>query len=148
MNIEERIAQANQGREFWLRLVKEQGINNICQVVLLPEKGKVYWESALKYLPDFLKKRHAKRGIVLTCQKELPKKYHETDDNIAFVVCKPEELQALIQFYCLYEFAPNLVIASLEEPAGRLGYGMIGHKNCSLEEVFTGVVYGLVDEEA
>lgn len=59
--------------------------------------------------------------------------------------CKKEDIKALIQFYCLYEFASNIIIASLEEPAGRMGIGMVGKKGLSSEEIFKGIVYSLVD---
>lgn len=146
--MDERIELAREGRLFWLGLIERYQIDNAFQVILLPDQGQIYWKPALKYLPKYLKKKHAKRGIVLTSQKELVQTQSKRNHDIVFALCKSEELLQLMQFYCLYEFTSNFVIASLEEPAGRMGTGMIGQKGLSLEEVFAGVVYGLVDEEA
>ena len=66
--------------------------------------------------------------------------------DIADVVSlSQEQIEMLIQFYQLYEFAPNIVIASLKCPAGRMGEKLIGKKGLTADEVVRGIVYSLVD---
>jgi len=143
--LENRIEAAKEGRKKWLSLVEQYKIDNSRYVILLPGTERMYNAPALSYLAKFLGRRGIKRAFVFSfdpwvmVQKE---KYC----NIADIVfCGEKDMKNLIQFYCLYEFAPNIAIASLEEPPGRLGKGLIGKKGLSPEEVFAGIVYSIVE---
>lgn len=141
--MKKRIESAKLGRVLWLSLVEKYQINQFVYVIILPDIKKVYNAPALSFLPQFMKKRGAKKAIVLTFDEWVLEQ--QVDENILLVAFEKDKLEALIQFYCLYEFTSNIVIASLEQPAGRLGYGMIEKKGLTSEEIFAGIVYGLVD---
>jgi len=141
MGIEKRVVKAKYGRKFWLSLVEKFRIDQSVYVVVLPDKKKDNNSLAMSLLLEFLGRKGTEKTIVLFCDEwELEQQIVK---NISFMKCKEEEIDGLIQFYCLYEFTTNLVIASLEQPAGRLGLGMIGKKGLEKDEIFAGVVYGL-----
>lgn len=144
--MEKEVELARSGRKYWLNIVESYHINSDCQVVIIPENDIETRMIAIKYLPQFLKKKYAKRGIVLVWDDTFLNEKIQVDDSIEIKICKKNDLEAIIQFYCLYEFASNLVIASLRQPAGRMGLGIVGHKGLSYEEVFAGVVYGIMEE--
>ncbi len=144
--MEERIELAREGRKIWLNMVHTYHIDADCQVVIIPENDIETQKIALKYLPQFLKKKYAKRAIVLLWEEKHYQTEEWIDDSIEIKICKKEDIDAIIQFYCLYEFASNLVIASLKQPSGRMGLGIVGHKGLKFEEVFAGVVYGIMED--
>lgn len=142
MEIEKRLEKAKLGRKFWLSLVEKWKMDQSVYVVVLPGKEKNSHSLAMSFLLEFLKKKGAKKTVVLCCGEWELKRWMRTA-NISFMKCSEEEIEELIQFYCLYEFTTNLVIASLERPAGRLGVGMVGKNGLRKDEIFAGVVYGL-----
>lgn len=141
--MDNRIASAKQGRELWLSLVEQYNIGAGDYVILLPHDDKEINELALRYLDAFLEKRFSKRAIVLSYDSWVRENMETYTDKAQFVEFDRNKTKQLMQFYCLYEFAANLIIASLEYPAGRLGTQLIGHKGLSQEEVFKAVVYRL-----
>lgn len=142
----ERISTAKKGRELWLSLVEQYQIENSHYVIVLPSCGAIYNEPAIQELPRFLKKRGIKKAFVLTSDDNvLNRKIAYDEIEVVFVEMLMSDLKALVQFYNLYEFSPNVIIGSLEEPSGRMGKQLIGKKNLSSEEVFAGIVYSLVD---
>lgn len=144
--MEKRIALASRGRELWLNMVENYHIDSNCQVVIIPENDIETQQTAIKYLPRFLQKMYAKRGIVLTWDGAFLNEPKQMADSIEIKVCPKNDIDAIIQFYCLYEFASNLVIASLKQPTGRMGFGIVAHKGLKFEEVFAGVVYGITED--
>lgn len=185
MELAERIGMAEAGRAFWLELKEEYQMDAYCQVIAIPETDPTVRDIAMKYLPEFLRRKSAKQGVVLICEENHAGAFADTaardsvsrdmmqktdasedevsEDNSSKVTCKVKkskgeavavrvrnctrrEMDALLQFYCLYEFASNLTIASLNVPPGRIGLGMAGHKRFTYEEVFAGVVYGILKE--
>lgn len=141
--MEERIELARRGRELWLSLVEEFHIDNSMQVILLPDTKREHNVPAVKYLNKFLEKKYAKKAIVLTHDEWVLGCSDDVEDNIDIIYFSREDAQALIQFYCLYEFATNFVIASLVEPCGRLGNGLLNKGDITPEEIFLATVYGL-----
>lgn len=145
--LEERIEAAKRGRKCWLEFIEKYDITAKQYVILLPDDNKDYNRPALKYLPEFLEKRGITTAYVLTWDKWTLETGKELSEGITMVKCNKQEIQDIIQLYCLYEFAPNIIIASLDQPSGRKGNGIIGKKNLENDEVFAGIVYSLVEEE-
>lgn len=141
----EREELAKRGRKIWLSFVQEHNISNAEYVIIMPTDNRGYNESALLYLKRFLDKRGVKKAWILTYDPWVMEQQEEYCNYAQFVQWDKEDIQAVIQLYCLYEFSPNIVIASLEQPAGRMGEGIVGKKSLSLQEVFAGIVYSLVD---
>lgn len=143
--MEQRVMLARKGREVWLSLTEKYNINNMKYVIILPDSKRQYNEPALVYLKAFLDKRGVKQALVLTYDKWALSMKEKYQKFAQIEQCPENDIKAILQFYCLYEFAPNIVIASLEEPSGRMGTGIIGKKGLSAEEVFKGIVYSLID---
>lgn len=144
--LEDRITIAKRGRELWLKIVEQYDIKSSNYVVILPSTEALYNEPAITELPRFLRKRGIKKAFVLTSDDKVLAKQISADDVEIILVQKDMfELKSLVQFYNLYEYAPNVIIASLEEPSGRMGKQLIGKKNLTSDEVFAGIVYSLVD---
>lgn len=145
IGFEGRIKKAKQGREFWLKLVDKYHIDNTVYVILMPHKGEKYNRPVIKYLGEFLKKRGISRALLLTRDEWVSENKGLYKDIADAVSLSQEQIETLIQFYQLYEFAPNIVIASLKYPAGRMGEKLIGKKGLTADEVVRGIVYSLVD---
>ncbi|MBE5946733.1 MAG: hypothetical protein E7259_07330 [Lachnospiraceae bacterium] len=139
--------KAQKGRLLWLELVEKYNIDDATFVVLLPDTNRRDNECAMKYTDAFLTQKYAKKALVLSHDEWVRNEGMKLTGNAEYVEFDRESAKALMQFYCLYEFAPNLVIASLTEPSGRLGEKLVGHKEPALsyEEVFKAVVYRLWD---
>ena len=144
--MEYRFLQAKNGRAYWMDFVKKYNIDNTKYVLILPGRQRIYNETAIKKIPEFLKKRGIKKAYVLTYDPYVIAQGEKVSEQMMIVETSEDEIRNLIQFYCLYEFAPNVLIGSLQEPSGRKGNSLIGKKGLTAEEVFAGVVYSLVDE--
>lgn len=144
--LEDRITIAKRGRELWLKIVEHYDIKSSNYVVILPSTEALYNEPAITELPRFLRKRGIKKAFVFTSDEDvLARQISAEDVEILLIKQEASELKALVQLYNLYEYAPNVIIASLEEPSGRMGKQLIGKKNLTSDEVFAGIVYSLVD---
>jgi len=144
-DMEERLVLAKKGREIWLSLVEKYNIDNTIYVIILPDTSRQYNEPALVYLEAFLKKRGVKKALVLSYDTWVLGMKEKYKEFARIEQCPEDNIKALLQFYCLYEFAQNIVIGSLKEPSGRMGDYLIGKKGLSAEEVFKGIVYSIVD---
>ena len=60
--------------------------------------------------------------------------------------CTEQEAGNLMRFYCMYQFTPNLLIASLEKPDGRRGINLAGKEWISRQEILDMVVFGIEKE--
>lgn len=143
-SVEERISKAYKGRKVWLSLIEKFKTDQQGYVVILPSLNKTESFFALKYLPLFIERKNVRQCIVLVYDDSIIVQEEKLGKNISIEKMKKEDIDNLMQFYCLYEFSSNIVIASLEYPSGRMGKGMAGKKGITDEEVFAGIVYGLV----
>jgi len=144
MEIDERIEKARSGRKIWLSLVEEYQINQSVYVIVIPDGKREFNTFAMSSISTFLERKRAVKAVVLSNDEWVLQQQEQIKDNISLVKYEKKQIDALIQFYCLYEFATNLIVASLKQPAGRLGIGMIGKKGLKNGEIFAGVVYGLL----
>ena len=53
-----------QGRNIWRRLKIKYRINYDCVVIILTEQDEEWNKTALKYLPDYMKRKSAKKALV------------------------------------------------------------------------------------
>ena len=110
-------------------------------VVLFPSTDEEVNEISLKYTRKLAENKE--KIIVLTHDKQIISRAAEFEENISVVEYSREEAEDLMRFYCLYQFTDKLIIASVTEPEGRKGSGLIGHKGISLEEVIAVGVFGM-----
>lgn len=148
--LEKRRQQAQHGRDLWLSFVKQDELENGTYALLLPPDTPEYHEPALKHLPEYLKRRNAKGAVVLDVwekededekqeRERFLRTYSPLIQRVGFI--SREDYEALLRFYCLYEFTDRLLIASLEEPDGRLGKNMIGKKDLTIEDLIRVTLY-------
>lgn len=143
MDMKERLCKAKRGREVWLSLCDSYNISGSSYVLIFPDRDFGYNEQALGHLQEFIEKKGiseifllADDGWLAACEVKLPA-------EAKVVRLESEKIDEILQFYCLYDFAPNLIVASLEKPSGRLGRGLIGKRGISAEEVFVKEIYGM-----
>lgn len=53
-----------QGRNIWRRLKIKYRIDCDCVVIILTEQDEEWNKTALKYLPDYMKRKSAKKALV------------------------------------------------------------------------------------
>lgn len=143
--LEKRKKQALEGRELWLSLSEEYQLDAGKYVLVLPPDTTEYHEPALAHLEEFLKRKQAEHAVVLfventgAMKKEKIREYSPYIRDVKGI--SRDDYENLVRFYCLYEFTDHLIIASLEEPDGRLGKNMIGKKGLTVDELINVTLY-------
>jgi hypothetical protein len=141
-----KIDEAIRGRQFWQELLSKYQIKKHDYVILLPSDDKNYNYYTLLYLERFLNKKNAGRAVVLSVTKywaDLAKDFTPLISDS--ILINSYEADCLLSFYCLYEFSDHLIIGSLKEPEGRLGEGILGKHNLTVEDVIKVTLYDIVD---
>ncbi|MDD3413809.1 MAG: hypothetical protein PHY47_07390 [Lachnospiraceae bacterium] len=143
--INKKIDKANVGREVWKKLTSDFGIDHRTYCIVLSSQNNEYDEMAIRYIDKLIEKKNGKKAYFLTCRdiKAFIQKYQSKAE---FIILSKEDIHDIIQFYQLYEFSPNFIIASLEEPDGRKGVNLCGINGLTLEEIFKTEIYDLADE--
>lgn len=137
MDYEDRIKLADSGCKLWLKLTSEYGITKSDYVVIVPEDDPKINELTVRYLDEFMTKRNINRVFIMGGDDAMG------SDEIQVITLTEEELNSIVQLYELYEFAANVIFASLDIPSGRLGRGLLTKDNVELDDIFKSVVYGI-----
>lgn len=146
--LEEKIEKAAEGRRLWLSLVERYNAGDRDYFILMPSAKQEYNHSALVYLDRFIESRKAEKVYVLAYDKYVFENGRKLSEKATeFVEFSRQEAEALMQFYCMYQFTDKLIIASLDEPDGRNAYNLVGRKGITIEDVMAVGVYGLRKEE-
>ena len=128
---------------IWHRLVKRYHLGRT-RVILLPSQNLRYNYAALRYVDQMLERHNYNNAIFLTVDPVVKKTAELFSKNILAVEpISRKKAERLMQFYCLYEFDPRFVVASLEEPNGRNAVGLIGKNGITVEELIAIGVYQL-----
>lgn len=140
------ILQAYKGRLFWKNIVRKYNINENKYVIILPKIRTKENYYALLFLEQFLKEKKAESAIIITIDNSIKEmvKYFTHKVEAVYVV-NNNKLNQLIKFYCLYKFTDRLIIASLKEPYGQNGSGLINKKGLKYKDVFGKIVYNISD---
>lgn len=129
---------------LWRKIIRRKGVSDKTLVLLLPSCEKEINYLALLYLDDVLKKRKYKNAVILTYDKAVEKGAMLFSSRILEVLSfSRKKAEALMQFYCLYDFDKRFLVASLEEPNGRNASKLVGKRETTKEEVFVIGVYRL-----
>lgn len=133
---------AIKGFQIWHALLQTNQIKAYDLIFLLPSKVHQYNYCALALLDSFLNRKQRHKVFLLTYDEAVKESaFLFTDKNLEVIWFPREQAEALMKFYCLYEFTDQLIIASLEEPTGRLGKGFLKRPGMTLMELFALVVY-------
>lgn len=133
---------AYQGLWQWHLINRIKGFGQRTMVVLLPGTDRETNYLALLYLDQMLENRNYENAVILTHDEGVIRSGHLFSERILEIKrfdCRKAE--HLMQLYCLYEFAPNFICASIDEPYGRNGDRLIGKRGTTKEEIFVIGVY-------
>lgn len=139
MTLDERIENARKGRAYWIDLIENYKVKDNDYVVLMPHEDGRYSKWVIKYLSRFIEKKNISKAILLTRDKKIVNK---KINNLTISEISEEDSQNLLQFYCLYQFTTNLLIASLDVPAFRIGKGYL-NMGKTLEYAFKTLIFDL-----
>ncbi len=127
----------------WHRVVRKYHIGATA-VVLMPGTNRQYNRSALLFLDQMLKQRKYDNAVILTVDKVVAACAELFSENIRAVeYISRRRAEQLMQFYCLYEFDPRFIVASLDEPDGRNAGRLVGLRGTTVDELMALGVYKL-----
>lgn len=127
---------------LWRKIIRKKGVNGKTIVLLLPSCDNEINYLALLYLDELLKRRKYKNAVILTHDRTVEKSAMLFSDNILEVLSfSRKKAEALMQFYCLYDFDKRFIVASLDEPNGRNASKLVGKRGTTKEEVLIIGVY-------
>ena len=142
--IQKELKKACEGREYWLWLMETYHLENGKYVILIPSPCTRDAYLSLLFLENFIKEKGIKSVIILSTDVIIKNVAFLFSDKIEDVIIIDEKIkEAILKFYCLYEFSNRFVIASLTQPKGRKGIGLLQTKKFCYAEIFAVVVYGL-----
>ena len=141
------LLRAYRGWWNWFLICRTKGFGNTA-VILLPGEDKEISYLSLLYLDQMLENRKHDNAIILTHDQVVITAAPLFSDRILKVKhFSRKKAEALMQFYCLYEFNKKFICASLDEPHGRNGSVLIGKRGTTKEEIFVIGVYRLYPVE-
>ena len=108
--------EAWKGRAIWQSLKNEYNIDYDKIVLVMPEKDEAWNSCALKYLPDFMKRKNAKGAIVCISDAGQGNFSDIFAENIKVHKMSPTEIARLFRYYCMYKFFDNIVFLYLDKP--------------------------------
>jgi len=135
------LLESYRGWWIWHRLVKRYYLGRT-RVILLPSCNTAYNYAALRYVDQMLSLHHYDDAIFLSVDPVISKAAGLFSKNILAVeTIARKQAERLMQYYCLYDFDPRFVVASLDEPNGRNAVGLIGRNGTTVEELVAIGVY-------
>jgi len=141
-----KLKEAQQGRDFWLNLKKTYQFGENDYILLMPSQKREYNDTALLYLKQFYNTVKANKIFILTFDPITKQKIEMDFSDIARLVnITREQAEHLMTYYCLTMFTDKLIVISLEEPEGRHGMELIGKNGLTIDEIVAIGIYGLRD---
>lgn len=141
MQLYKNLVKAYIGWWHWFWICRTKGFGDTA-VVLIPGEDREISYYALLYLDQMLDKRKYKNAIILTHDQVVIKAASLFSERIIKAkYFSRKKAEALMQFYCLYEFNKKFICASIDEPNGRNGASILGKRGTTKEELFVVGVY-------
>lgn len=135
------LLRAYYGWWCWFWVCRTKGFGNTA-VVLIPGEDKEISYLSLLYLDQMLNARKHDNAIILTRDSLIMKTASMFSGRILKTqFFNRKKAEALMQFYCLYEFNKKFICASIDEPYGRNGSTLIGKRGTTKEEIFVIGIY-------
>lgn len=142
--LQNNLNKAGKGRDFWIRIMETQGGAEGLYVILIPDGDIRDAYLSLLFLEDFIEEKGASGVLILANNPTVQEAAPFFCGKIKRIIPIDLEMEeAILKFYCLYEFSNRLVIASLSEPVGRRGAGLVQTGKLCYAEAFAVIVYGL-----
>lgn len=103
---------------YWKKLCISYRINYDKVVIVLSDENSELDKQVIKYLPEFIKRKHAIEAIVY-CRKYNLLEIEEIrsrESNITIVPMNDEDMELLYSFYCFTKFFDNIVFTYISKP--------------------------------
>ncbi len=149
--LEERLAHAEKGRQFWNGLTKECAVDSSKIVILMPREGKEYHRELIENLADFAEKSKLTEVVFLLEENEdfdRIKDYIQKQNfifKVNLLKITRENVLNLLALHQLYHFTNRLIIDAFENvedaDAGRL----IGCNGITKRDVIRIAILGLTE---
>lgn len=142
--LQKKLEKARDGKEYWLWLMETYNLSDGKYIILVPDSCTQDAYLSLLFLEDFIKQKNIKSVIILSTDfiiKEVSVLFSDKIEEVIIIDKKIKE--AIIKFYCLYEFSSRFIIASLTQPKGRKGTGLLKTGKLCYAEIFAVIIYGL-----
>lgn len=113
MKLGEKLSLAQKGRLLWEGLEEKYPEKTLFLLLYDHALG----EGIFPLLPEYLTAKGYDRAVMLSLEEELS--LEQIDCPVSTEILSPEEGEALLTLYEMYQFTPSLAIVSLERPHGR-----------------------------
>lgn len=142
--LQNKLYKAEKGRAFWIKLMESTSSGEVTYVILIPDGDIRDAYLSLFFLEDFIREKNARSVLILSANATVREAAPLFCNRIRDIIAVDRETEeAILAFYCLYEFSNRLIIASLSEPQGRRGAGLVRTGIVCYAETFAVIVYGL-----
>lgn len=120
----------------WFKLRIRYRINYQKVVLVLPEEDDELNYFALAHLENWLKRKSAKKAIILTNQNNVLEmaKALAYSFPVQICICNDEEIEHLYNYYCFDKFFDNIVFIYKSRPLDNLLYRIIKETSINKEE--------------
>lgn len=128
------------GREYWIGLKDRYEIDEYCFLILCPTDNLPLNHIAMENLVDFLMRKYIKRAVVLHTQPEVEEYYVcSANADVRFEQTGKKDMECILKYYRLAQFAKNIVVVSLDEPFGN--EHIVGKKEITLTDYVKDAIY-------
>lgn len=115
-------------------------IDENCYLIICPTDLFLLNKTAMENLIEFLTRKYIKRAVVLSLYSGLEEFCPQSDMvDVRFHNMDKSQIDCILKYYRLTQFAPNIVVVSLEEPFG--SGNIIGKKEITLEDYVKDAIY-------
>lgn len=113
------VRKARLGWHLWKKMMKKYRLGYDTAVLLLPEKDESWNECALRYFPDYARRKSASRSFIFARDGETVAKIKAMDiglENCDVINMSRFKMDLLLKYFCLHKFFDNIVMMYLDEP--------------------------------
>lgn len=125
--LDKHFALAEKGRIFWLDFKKEISWNDNWSLILVPDENPILREALVRLLPEIERRKYMVQPVILSdC------KIDKCSDNVIYKLISSDEMQALLKYYRLCQFASNVYVVSFKMPFGN--ENMVGMEGITIDD--------------
>lgn len=145
--LEKRLNDANEGRMYWNRLVKELPIGDGDVVIALLSRD-MKCAGIILYYGKYLKRFKGYKNIyVITDSEELLKRAQSAGWADKSICCTALQMEQLEHLYQLYKFSEQFIWGTLRDVEDADGTRLAGVKGIELEDIIVTAVLDLPFDE-
>jgi hypothetical protein len=138
---------AYKGKRFWKSIKREYRIQENDFLILAPDSDAELNRCAAAHLYDFLKRKYARRVVIITSDKDMIKALQNNAGlrnlQLDIVLSSLEQkIEDLCKYYCFVQFHRNITVVSLKDPFNN-GRGLLNKKGFTIEML---VKYSILGE--